>query len=337
MAEPIIDVAGVKKYYGETKALDGVDLQVAQGTVLGLLGPNGAGKTTLVRVLATLLKPDAGSASIAGIDVLAHPQQVRRVIGLAGQFAAVDEALTGRENLVMVGRLYGLSPRDAKTAAVEALDRLALSDAADRSVRTYSGGMRRRLDLGASLVGRPKVLILDEPTTGLDPRTRIDLWGFMRDLVREGATLLLTTQYLEEADELADDIVVIDRGKVIAKGTSEQLKAQLGGDVLDIKIAKATDLERVAVLLSNAGDGKPQIAADENRVRIAIGEGKGVDVLLSAVRSLDDAGVPLDDIGLHKPSLDDVFLSLTGRDTKAAEADAPSISSGRRGRKPAAA
>jgi ABC-2 type transport system ATP-binding protein len=246
MSDFIIDARDVHKAYGATKALDGVDLHVAPGTVLGLLGPNGAGKTTLVRVLATLLKPDSGSATVAGLDVVTQAQEVRQIIGLAGQYAAVDETLTGRENLVMVGRLYGLSKNDAKAAAVGALDRLNLSDAADRTVRTYSGGMRRRLDLGASLVGRPKVLILDEPTTGLDPRTRIDMWDFMRDLVKEGTTVLLTTQYLDEADELADKIVVIDRGKVIAKGTADELKTQLGGDVLDVKVHHAGDLARTS-------------------------------------------------------------------------------------------
>ena len=312
MSDLIIDAKDVRKAYKETKALDGVDLQVEAGTVLGLLGPNGAGKTTLVRVLATLLKPDSGSATVAGFDVINQAQDVRQVIGLAGQYAAVDEALTGRENLVMVGRLYGLSNNDAKAAAVGALDRLNLADAADRPVKTYSGGMRRRLDLGASLVGRPKVLILDEPTTGLDPRTRIDMWNFMKDLVKEGTTVLLTTQYLDEADELADKIVVIDRGKVIAKGTSEELKTQLGGDVLDVKVSNADDIEKASVLLANVGGGKPQVDNDEGRIRVAVGDALGVDVLLSAVRTLDDAGIKLDDLGIHKPSLDDVFLSLTG-------------------------
>ena len=330
MSDLIIDAKDVRKAYKETKALDGVDLQVEAGTVLGLLGPNGAGKTTLVRVLATLLKPDSGSATVAGFDVINQAQDVRQVIGLAGQYAAVDEALTGRENLVMVGRLYGLSNNDAKAAAVGALDRLNLADAADRPVKTYSGGMRRRLDLGASLVGRPKVLILDEPTTGLDPRTRIDMWNFMKDLVKEGTTVLLTTQYLDEADELADKIVVIDRGKVIAKGTSEELKTQLGGDVLDVKVSNADDIEKASVLLANVGGGKPQVDNDEGRIRVAVGDALGVDVLLSAVRTLDDAGIKLDDLGIHKPSLDDVFLSLTGRDTRADEPDPTAAPTGKR-------
>lgn len=321
MNDFIIDAKDVHKAYGATKALDGVDLQVAPGTVLGLLGPNGAGKTTLVRVLATLLKPDSGSATVAGMNVVTQAQEVRQIIGLAGQYAAVDETLTGRENLVMVGRLYGLSKNDAKAAAVGALDRLNLSDAADRTVRTYSGGMRRRLDLGASLVGRPKVLILDEPTTGLDPRTRIDMWDFMRDLVKEGTTVLLTTQYLDEADELADKIVVIDRGKVIAKGTADELKTQLGGDVLDVKVHSAADLPRASELLAGLGNGKPQTDAGEGRVRVGVGDAQAVDVLLAAVRGLDESGIVLDDIGIRKPSLDDVFLSLTGRDTHVDEPD----------------
>jgi ABC-2 type transport system ATP-binding protein len=332
VADAIIEVRGVRKAFGATKALDGVDLDVQPGTVLGLLGPNGAGKTTLVRVLATLLKPDAGTARVDGSDVVANPKAVRQVIGLAGQYAAVDEALTGRENLQMVGRLYGLSKADAAKAGSEALERLALTDAADRPVRTYSGGMRRRLDLGASLVGRPKVLILDEPTTGLDPRTRIDMWGFMRDLVREGTTVLLTTQYLDEADELADNIVVIDHGKVIAEGTSEVLKTRLGGDVLDVKVHRPADLAPMAALFGDIGGGKPQIDEAEGRVRVAIGQASGVDVLLAAVRKIDEAGIQVDDIGLHKPSLDDVFLSLTGRSTAVEETPEPATK-GRRGRK----
>ena len=242
VADPMIEVSGVRKAFGETQALDGVDLQVPPATVLGLLGPNGAGKTTLVKVLATLLRPDAGWAKVDGLDVVRQPVAVRSVIGLAGQYAAVDEVLTGRENLEMVGRLYRLSPKDAKVRAEEALERLNLADAADRSVRTYSGGMRRRLDLGASLVGRPRVLILDEPTTGLDPRTRMELWEFIQQLVRDGTTVLLTTQYLEEADALAESIVVIDHGTVIARGTSDELKSQLGGDVLEVGIHRAEDM-----------------------------------------------------------------------------------------------
>jgi ABC-2 type transport system ATP-binding protein len=335
MATDMVTVTGIKKAFGETKALDGVDLTVPTGTVLGLLGPNGAGKTTLVRVLATLLKADAGVATIDGINVAEDPQAVRTRIGLAGQFAAVDETLTGRENLEMVGRLYGLSKRDAKQGAAEALERLSLTDAGDRQAKTYSGGMRRRLDLGASLLGRPRLLILDEPTTGLDPRTRIELWDFIRDLVRGGTTLLLTTQYLEEADELADRIVVIDKGKVIADGTSDQLKQRLGGDVLDVKVRNHADLSRAIEVLSGVGSEKPQLDDRNNRITIAVGQAAGVDVLLAAARKIDEAGIVIDDLGVRRPSLDDVFLSLTGH---TAESESPDLTNspaaaGRNGRK----
>ena len=235
----IVEISGVAKSFGETHALKGVDLDIPEGSIQGLLGPNGAGKTTLVRILATLLRPDAGTALVDGHDVVREAQKVRELIGLAGQFAAVDDQLTGRENLEVVGLLYGLRRREARSRAGDALERLGLADAADRLVRTYSGGMRRRLDLGASLVGEPRVLLLDEPTTGLDPRTRLELWEFLRTRVREGATLLLTTQYLEEADHLADHIVVIDHGDVIARGTSDELKTRLGADVLEIVLADA--------------------------------------------------------------------------------------------------
>jgi ABC-2 type transport system ATP-binding protein len=332
MATDMVTVTGIKKAFGETKALDGVDLTVPTGTVLGLLGPNGAGKTTLVRVLATLLKADAGVATIDGINVAEDPQAVRTRIGLAGQFAAVDETLTGRENLEMVGRLYGLSKADAKRGATEALERLSLSDAGDRQAKTYSGGMRRRLDLGASLLGRPRLLILDEPTTGLDPRTRIELWDFIRDLVRGGTTLLLTTQYLEEADELADRIVVIDKGKVIADGTSDQLKQRLGGDVLDVKIRNHADLPRAVDALSGIGAEKPQLDERNNRITIAVGQAAGVDVLLAAARKIDEAGIAIDDLGVRRPSLDDVFLSLTGHTAETEPTDTPPASGGR-GRK----
>ena len=246
MNEPMIEVEGLHKAFGETRALDGVDLCVPAATVLGLLGPNSAGKTTLVKVLATLLEPDAGWARVAGRDVVREPTAVRSMIGLAGQYAAVDEVLTGRENLELVGRLYRLSAPEARRRAEAALEQLSLTDAADRPVRTYSGGMRRRLDLGASLVGRPRILILDEPTTGLDPRTRMELWAFIQQLVRDGTTVLLTTQYLEEADELAESIVVIDHGRVIARGTSDELKSQLGGDVLEVGVEEVGDVDRGA-------------------------------------------------------------------------------------------
>ena len=287
---PMIEVQGVAKSFGTTRALDGVDLEVPAASVLGLLGPNGAGKTTLVKVLATLIRPDAGTARVAGLDVVERPTAVRSVIGLAGQYAAVDEMLTGRENLEMVGRLYRLSARVARQRAEEALERLALTDAADRPVRTYSGGMRRRLDLGASLVGQPRILILDEPTTGLDPRTRIELWDFMKQLVRDGTTVLLTTQYLEEADALASSIVVIDHGRVIARGTADELKSQLGGDVLEVGVEHAADMDRVMAALAPLGAEPSQVDGDGRHLAIPTAAGAGA--LVDAVRALDDARDP---------------------------------------------
>jgi ABC-2 type transport system ATP-binding protein len=312
---PMIEVRGVAKSFGETRALDGVDLDVAPASVLGLLGPNGAGKTTLVKVLATLIQPDAGWARVAGLDVVQSPTAVRSVIGLAGQYAAVDEMLTGRENLEMVGRLYRLSGRVAKQRAEEALERLGLTDAADRPVRTYSGGMRRRLDLGASLVGQPRILILDEPTTGLDPRTRIELWDFMKQLVRDGTTVLLTTQYLEEADALAHSIVVIDHGRVIARGTADELKSQLGGDVLEVGVEHAGDMDRVVAALTALGAEPSQVDGDGRH--LAIPTAAGPAALVDAVRALDEAEIPIADLALRRPSLDDVFLALTGHKTAA--------------------
>ena len=308
---PMIEVCDVAKSFGDVQALRDVDLSVEQGSVLGLLGPNGAGKTTLVNVLATLHKPDRGTAKVAGLDVVADAVAVRSVIGLAGQFAAVDEVLSGRENLVMVGRLYRLGRREAVRRADEVLERLGLSDAANRPVRTYSGGMRRRLDLGASLVGRPSVLILDEPTTGLDPRTRQDLWGFIEELVTEGTTVLLTTQYLEEADHLADSIVVIDQGTVIAEGTSEQLKDRLGGDVFEIRVADRDRLDVANALLGALHGDRPTVDAAERRVSVPARDGAAT--LVAGVRGLDEAGIVLDDVALRRPSLDDVFLTLTGK------------------------
>jgi ABC-2 type transport system ATP-binding protein len=297
-----------------------------------LLGPNGAGKTTLVRVLSTLLKPDEGRALVGGRDVVSQPESVRKIIGLAGQYAAVDETLTGRENLEMVGRLYRLSASDARRRADEALERLGLTEAAHRLVRTYSGGMRRRLDLGASLTGRPKVLILDEPTTGLDPRTRLDLWDFIRELVSQGTTVLLTTQYLEEADHLADHIVVVDRGRVIARGTSDELKAQLGSDVIEVRADNPEDLQRIVDLLVRLGTEAPRVDPIERRVTVPVS--RGVQDLMAAVRLLDEARITPSDLGLRRPSLDDVFLALTGH--TAAESDSQSgdqqAASAKRGR-----
>lgn len=310
MTGPMIEVAGVTKRFGGNLALDRVDLEVDAGTVVGLLGPNGAGKTTLVRILATLLRADAGSAQVAGFDVRRDAVSLRRVIGLAGQYAAVDEMLTGRENLELVGRLYHLDKAERRRRAAETLDWLSLLDAADRQVRTYSGGMRRRLDLGASLVGRPQVLMLDEPTTGLDPATRIDLWRFIETLVGEGATVLLTTQYLEEADRLANRIAVIDHGRVIAEGTSNELKAKLGGAVLEVVVADERLLERAAGLLSGAGHAEPGV--DRARSMVTVSCDADVTVLLDAARRLDEHGVGVEDIALRRPSLDDVFLTLTG-------------------------
>jgi ABC-2 type transport system ATP-binding protein len=320
MAAPIIEARGIVKRFGDVTALGGVDLTVEEGTVLGLLGPNGAGKTTLVRVLATLLVPDAGSARVAGFDVLAQPQQVRAAIGLAGQFAAVDALLTGRENIELVGRLYGLSAAEARSRTTDLLERLSLTEAADRLVRGYSGGMRRRLDLGASLVGRPRVLVLDEPTTGLDPRTRIELWEIVERLVADGTTVLLTTQYLEEADRLAGRIVLIDGGLAIAEGTPAELKERLGADLIDARLHDAAQGEAaLAALASLAGPAvagaapaaAPQWRPDERLLRIP--SPAGAATLLEALRLLDAAGIRLDDVSLHRPSLEDVFLSLTGR------------------------
>ena len=305
----------VKTFGKDVRALDGVSLEVEQGTVLGLLGPNGAGKTTTVDILTTLLRPDSGRAQVAGIDVVRDPAAVRRSIGLAGQYAAVDENLTGSENLVLVGRLNHISTAESKARAVHLLERFGLSDAAGRTAKTYSGGMRRRLDLAAALVGRPPVLFLDEPTTGLDPRSRIDLWAVIEDLVREGTTLLLTTQYLEEADRLADRISVVDRGKVIAEGTSAELKSKLGGALVEVRLADAAEAQRLLGTLSEAGVG--QASVEDDIIRVPAGEGTAT--LSEVVRRLDAEGVQARGLQLREPSLDDVFLSLTGH---AAEDDA---------------
>ena len=305
---PAIEVRGLVKRFGEVLALDGVDLTVRQGQVLGLLGPNGAGKTTLVRVLATLLKADAGSAQVLGLDVHRDAASLRERIGLAGQYAAVDENLTGLENLTMVGRLYGSARKSAKARGRELLDRFDLADASARPTKTYSGGMRRRLDLAAALVAKPPVLFLDEPTTGLDPRSRLSLWGVIESLVAEGTTVLLTTQYLDEADRLADQIAVIDHGRVIAEGTSDQLKDRLGGERLEVRLDPTADPAVAVRALAPMADESPTV--DGDLVRVSVRERTGA--IVEAVRLLSNAGAGVDDLALRRPTLDDVFLALTG-------------------------
>ena len=300
----------VKTYdKGAVKALNGLSLDVEEGTVLGVLGPNGAGKTTTVRILATLLTPDSGHATVAGIDVIKNPDAVREVIGLSGQYAAVDETLTGWDNLVMFSRLYHLSASASKKRAEELLEQFSLTDAARRPIRTYSGGMRRRLDLAASLIVKPKILFLDEPTTGLDPRGRQEMWGVIDGLVKDGTTLLLTTQYLEEADQLADDIAVIDHGTVIARGTSDQLKRQVGGERLEM-VVEAQDLKKATEIVEKVSGGKA--AVDEGTRQVSAPVTTGSKALIEAARSLDEANIHPLDIGLKRPSLDDVFIALTG-------------------------
>ena len=311
----------VKVYRGrkrDVRALDGLDLVVPEGSVLGLLGPNGAGKTTAVRILATLLRPDSGRATIGGLDVVRDAQRIRSVIGLSGQYAAVDENLTGRENLVMFGRLYQLSAREATRRADELLVQFELADAADRTVKTYSGGMRRRLDLASALSGRPRVLFLDEPTTGLDPRSRLGMWEVIRALVREGTTLLLTTQYLEEADELADTIAVVDHGKIIARGTADQLKSQVGGERIEVVVHERAHLSRAVELVRRDADG--ECVVDDHTRKIVAPVSGGAKRLIQVVRDFDEAGIGIDDIALRRPTLDDVFLALTGHAAQDAEA-----------------
>lgn len=318
--ELMVKIRGVTKHYGEVKALDGVDLDVKTGSVLGLLGPNGAGKTTLVLIMATLLKPTSGTVSVAGLNVLSQAQQLRTIIGLTGQFSAVDEDLTGYENLVMFGRLYRLSRKEARQRADELLERFSLTDAAKRLLKTYSGGMRRRLDLASSLINRPPVLFLDEPTTGLDPRSRNELWEIIRELVVDKTTVVLTTQYLEEADQLANSIAVINKGKIIARGTADELKNKSGGNVLEIKVQNKSKTAEASLLIEKLGHSMPKI--DREMGAISLPVSGGTTVLIDAVRTLDSNAIAIADIMLRRPTLDDVFLALTGEATKAEEEQA---------------
>jgi len=317
MTEPAIVAEGLVKRFGNVRALDGVDLELPEGSVLGLLGPNGAGKTTAIRILATLLLPDAGQARVGGFDVVRQPAQVRRLIGLTGQYAAVDELLSGEENLYMIGRLLGLPPNEARARANGLLESFGLSDAAHKIVKTYSGGMRRRLDLAASLVGRPRFLYLDEPTTGLDPRSRRQLWNMITGLVREGTTVVLTTQYLDEADQLADHIAVIDHGKVIAAGTSDELKSKTGGQVVEARVDPA-DLEAVVRILAEVAGNEASIDRDTQVVTVPVAD---PSLLRTASRRLDEAGITVTELALRRPSLDEVFFALTGRPADADRAD----------------
>ena len=328
-AEPAIIAEGLTKIYksrsGEVRALDGLDLQVDEGTVLALLGPNGAGKTTTVRILATLLGPDAGRASVLGYDVVDDAQRLRRKIGLSGQYAAVDENLTGRENLWMFGRLYQIASPTSRARADELLEQFDLSDAGDRPAKTYSGGMRRRLDLASALIGHPQLLFLDEPTTGLDPRSRIGMWEVIRGLVRQGTTLLLTTQYLEEADALANAIAVVDAGKIIARGTADELKSTVGGERVEVVVRDPAQLSTALEVVTRCCMADATV--DEHTRRLTAPASGGASQLVTVIRALDDAGITIDDVGLRRPTLDDVFLSLTGHAAEErADLEAPAAS-----------
>jgi ABC-2 type transport system ATP-binding protein len=327
---PIIDAHGLTKRFKKTQALDGLDLVAERGQVTAVLGPNGAGKTTFIRMVATLLLPDDGTLSVAGIDALAEPAKVRHSIGLAGQSAAVEGAMSGRENLELIARLFGHDPRQAKASAQVVLERLGLTEAGDRLVRTYSGGMRRKLDLGASLVGAPELLLLDEPTTGLDPRSRNEVWDIIRDLVTWGTDVLLTTQYLDEADQLASRIAIIDHGKVIAEGTSDELKSLGGVDVIQVHVTDPADIDRVVAALAPLATEPPRV--DLNTRSVAVPAEKGSVQLLEAVRIVDSLGVEVSDIGLRRATLDEVFLKLTGRTAEAAPDESTPTSGRKRGR-----
>jgi ABC-2 type transport system ATP-binding protein len=317
----MIEAAGLHKSFGETRALRGLDLSAEAGTVLGVLGPNGAGKTTAVRILTTLTHPDAGTATVAGIDVLRHPAEVRGKIGVAGQYASLDELLTGRENLGMIGRLYRLAVGTVKQRTGDLLERFELTDAADRPLKTYSGGMRRRLDLAAALMVQPPVIFLDEPTTGLDPKGRLSMWDLIAELARGGTTVLMTTQYLEEADRLADDIAVIDHGRVIARGTALQLKQSVGGERLEVVIDDEARLDAARRVLETIGASPAHVNAATRSVSVAVASHDGV--LTRAIRALDEAGAHVDDIGFRRPTLDEVFLSITGRPAEEEAAEVP--------------
>jgi ABC-2 type transport system ATP-binding protein len=308
---PIIEARGLTKRFGKTQALDGLDLTAESGQVVALLGPNGAGKTTFIRTVATLLQPDRGELRVGGYDVRRQPAAVRRIIGLAGQFAAIEPAMTGRENLQMVARLFGQSRKIAKANAASVLASLGLTEAGDRLVRTYSGGMRRKLDLGASLVGAPRLLLLDEPTTGLDPRSRIELWDAIRNLVEQGTDVLLTTQYLDEADNLASHVVIIDHGRVVANGTPSELKQRVGGKVIEVHVRDADDIPQVAGVLGKFDHGEVRIDQGTRQVGVTV-EGGG-RILMDALRAVEDAGVEVEDVALRQPKLDEVFLALTGQ------------------------